>query len=172
MTLRIILTKDQIAPKWYDSAEFTSPILVFYFVCITVVKCTNKRYHSKRRRQWHPTPVLSPGKSHGRRSLVGCSPWGREESQSHGLRCRKDLSRPFSTPEPPPLAAWGPASSCARSSPLRYCWLLIPGEKKKSWWCASVVNCWQFYTHTHTHKIFFLEGTSKTVVFLSLADFT
>ena len=29
------------------------------------------------RRQWHPTPVLSPGKPHGRRSLVGCSPWGR-----------------------------------------------------------------------------------------------
>ena len=29
------------------------------------------------RRQWHPTPVLLPGKSHGQRSLVGCSPWGR-----------------------------------------------------------------------------------------------
>ena len=29
------------------------------------------------RRQWHPTPALLPGKSHGRRSLVGCSPWGR-----------------------------------------------------------------------------------------------
>ena len=29
------------------------------------------------RRQWHPTPVLLPGKSHGWRSLVGCSPWGR-----------------------------------------------------------------------------------------------
>ena len=27
------------------------------------------------RRQWHPTPVLLPGKSHGRRSLVVCSPW-------------------------------------------------------------------------------------------------
>ena len=27
-----------------------------------------------------PTPVLLPGKSHGQRSLVGCSPWGREES--------------------------------------------------------------------------------------------
>ena len=37
------------------------------------------RYIS-RRRQWHPTPVLFPGKSHGRRSLVGCSPWGHEES--------------------------------------------------------------------------------------------
>ena len=32
------------------------------------------------RRQWHPTLVLLPGKSHGRRSLVGCSPWGRKES--------------------------------------------------------------------------------------------
>ena len=32
------------------------------------------------RRQWQPTPVLLPGKSHGRRSLVGCSPWGCEES--------------------------------------------------------------------------------------------
>ena len=31
------------------------------------------------RRQWHPTPVLLPGKSHGRRILVGCSPWGRKE---------------------------------------------------------------------------------------------
>ena len=31
------------------------------------------------RRQWHPTPALLPGKSHGRRSLVGCSPWGRQE---------------------------------------------------------------------------------------------
>ena len=33
----------------------------------------------RRRRQWHPTPVLLPGKSHGQRSLVGCSPWGRWE---------------------------------------------------------------------------------------------
>ena len=29
--------------------------------------------------QWHPTPVLLPGKSHGQRSLVGCSPWGCSE---------------------------------------------------------------------------------------------
>ena len=35
---------------------------------------------TSRRRQWHPTPVLLPGKSHGWRSLVGCSPWGHEES--------------------------------------------------------------------------------------------
>ena len=35
-----------------------------------------------RRRQWHPTPVLLPGKSHGRRSLVGCSPWGCYKSDT------------------------------------------------------------------------------------------
>ena len=34
------------------------------------------------RRQWHPTPILLPGKSHGRRSLVGCSPWGCYESDT------------------------------------------------------------------------------------------
>ena len=34
---------------------------------------------SLRRRQWHPTPVLLPGKSHGRRSLVGRRLWGRTE---------------------------------------------------------------------------------------------
>ena len=34
------------------------------------------------RRRWHPTPGLLPGKSHGRRSLVGCSPWGRWESDT------------------------------------------------------------------------------------------
>ena len=32
------------------------------------------------RRKWQPTPVSLPGKSHGQRSLVGCSPWGRKES--------------------------------------------------------------------------------------------
>ena len=35
-----------------------------------------------RRRQWHPTPVLLHGKSHGQRNLVGCSPWGLEESDT------------------------------------------------------------------------------------------
>ena len=29
--------------------------------------------------KWHPTPILLPGESHGGRSLVGYSPWGREE---------------------------------------------------------------------------------------------
>ena len=46
------------------------------------VKFLRKCSPNYQRRQWHPTPVLLPGKSHGRRSLVGCSPWGREESDT------------------------------------------------------------------------------------------
>ena len=38
--------------------------------------------HVSWRRQWHPTLVPLPGKSHGWRSLVGCSPWGRWESDT------------------------------------------------------------------------------------------
>ena len=38
--------------------------------------------HFRWRKQWQPTPVLLPEKSHGRRSLVGCSPWGLKESDT------------------------------------------------------------------------------------------
>ena len=38
--------------------------------------CPNKHW----RRKWQPTPVFLPGKSHGRRNLVGYSPWGCKES--------------------------------------------------------------------------------------------
>ena len=47
------------------------PAIDFLMICGKVVL--------NGRRQWHPTPVLLPGKSHGQRSLVGCSPWGVQE---------------------------------------------------------------------------------------------
>ena len=47
---------------WWQTTKFETTLPIF------------------RRRQWHPTPVLLPGKFHGWRSLVGCSPWGRKES--------------------------------------------------------------------------------------------
>ena len=34
------------------------------------------------RRVWQPTPVFLPGDSHAQRSLVGCSPRGRKESDT------------------------------------------------------------------------------------------
>ena len=45
----------------------------------TWIVYTQKRL---RRRQWQATPVLLPRKSHGRRSLVGCSPWGLSKSDT------------------------------------------------------------------------------------------
>ena len=56
-------------------------ILSHPFICDSK-SCQNFLPHTienTQRRQWHPTPVLLPGKSHGWRSLVGCSPWGHEE---------------------------------------------------------------------------------------------
>ena len=37
---------------------------------------------SIQRKRWHPTQVILPGKSHGRRSLVGCSPWDGYKSDT------------------------------------------------------------------------------------------
>ena len=51
------------------STHWQSGSLVYY-------KCHLWRW------EWHPPPVLLPGKPHGPRSLVGCSPWGREESDT------------------------------------------------------------------------------------------
>ena len=45
------------------------------------------------RRQWHPTPVLLPGKSHGWRSLVGCSPWGCTESDTTEVTWQQQKTR-------------------------------------------------------------------------------
>ena len=49
------------------------------FICSSVDGHLGCSHVLARRRQWHPTPVFLPGKSHGWKSLVGCSPWGREE---------------------------------------------------------------------------------------------
>ena len=47
------------------------------FYCWFPPECFWSHLLLLQRRQWHPTPVLLPGKSHGQRSLEGCSPWGR-----------------------------------------------------------------------------------------------
>ena len=51
------------------STTWEAPVYIYFL----------KEQRSIQRRQWQPTPVLLPGKSHGQRRLVGCSPWGREE---------------------------------------------------------------------------------------------
>ena len=58
-------------------------LLCFYYFLVFWVGRRIKTFRLEvRRRQWHPTPVLVSGKSHGWRSLVGCSPRGHEESDT------------------------------------------------------------------------------------------
>ena len=67
----------QALQKW-DMTKYTGAKVVQYMMANRKIK--SKLHNSKLniwRRQWHPTPVLLPGKYHGQRSLVGCSPWGR-----------------------------------------------------------------------------------------------
>ena len=59
---------------------FTHSSVDGHLGCLQIFANLKNAAMNIRRRQWQPTPVLLPGKSHGRRSLVGCSPWGREES--------------------------------------------------------------------------------------------
>ena len=60
---------------------FFPPIDLMFLLCDIFSAYLLYLFYARRRR-WHPTPVLLPGKSHGRRSLVGCSPWGLEESDT------------------------------------------------------------------------------------------
>ena len=65
------------------------------------------------RRKWHPIPVFLPGESHGRRRLIGCSPWGRTESdmsettwQNCKLGTIVDAGYAEKTKQPPILPSW------------------------------------------------------------------
>ena len=62
---------DLVGNDCIPNPYFTFFVFIFSAMCI---------YY--RRRRWHPTSVLLPGKSHGRRRLVGYSPRGREESDT------------------------------------------------------------------------------------------
>ena len=61
------------APLVWSSTNFAGPLLHTW----PCVRPWGHDHLGTDRRQWHPTPVLLPEKSHGQRSLVGCSPWGR-----------------------------------------------------------------------------------------------
>ena len=77
-----------------------------------------------------PTPVLLPGKSHGRGSLVGYSPWGHEESDT-----TEQLHLHFSL-----LCIGG-----GNGNPLQYSCLENPRDRG-AWW-AAVYGVTQSQTH-------------------------
>ena len=68
--------------KWDEKVSYFNPFWVAHVLHFLPYWNWAHLLFTFQRRQWHPTPVLLPGKSHGWRSLVGCSPWGREESDT------------------------------------------------------------------------------------------
>ena len=96
---------------------YTHYIYIVVYIVITFIYVIGYIYW---RRQWHPTPVLVPGKSRGRRSLVGCSPWGREE-----LDTTERLPFHFS------LSCFGEGNG----NPLQCCCLENPRDGG-AWWAA------------------------------------
>ena len=91
----------------------------------------------KWRRQWHPTPVLLPGKSHGRRSLVGCR--GRQESDT-----TERLHFHFS------LSYIGEGNGC----PLQ-CSCLENPRDRGAWWAAiyGVAQSWTWLKRLSSSSI-------------------
>ena len=65
---------DPMTCSTQGSLSFSISPSLLKFIFIESMMLSN---HIIWRRQWHPAPVLLPGKSHGWRRLVGCSPWGR-----------------------------------------------------------------------------------------------
>ena len=70
---------------WCPCVKFSLVLLeegVCYDQCVLLAELYQPLSCFIRRSQRQPTPVLLPGKSCGRRSLVGCSPWGRAKSRT------------------------------------------------------------------------------------------
>ena len=63
--------KDNTIIKVHNSQIYISCIYIYISYIYRLLRSINI-----------PTPVLLPGKSHGRRSLMGCSPWGCKESDT------------------------------------------------------------------------------------------
>ena len=75
-------TSKSISLDNLNSILITHPIASPYPVFIDFPTQRNPQVCVNRRRRWHPTPVLLPGESHGRRSLLRCSPRDLEESDT------------------------------------------------------------------------------------------
>ena len=130
----------------------------------------------RRRRQWHPTPVVLPGKSHGWRSLVGCSPWDCKESDVterlhfyFSLSCIEGNDNPlqYSCLENPRdggawwAAVYGVAQSQTRLKQLSSSSSLLAGEGRMTR-IPFQITCF------HNPKALFLLATIETEYFLQI----
>ena len=76
-SIRVFSNESTLRMRWPEYWSFSFSIIPTK----EIPGLISAPYLIHRRRQWQPTPVLLPGKSHGQRSLVGCSPWGRNRTR-------------------------------------------------------------------------------------------
>ena len=102
---------------------------------------------------WQPTPVLLPGKFHGWRSVVGCSRWGRKESDTTGRLHFLSIA-PFGE---------------GIGNPLQ-CSCLENPRDGGAWWAAvyGVAKSRTRLSDKHTHTAYFLEIIMLVRLWLSL----
>ena len=70
------------SPKSFFHTQILNNEIWFYSTFAIICNFSVVTVLFSRRRQRHPTPVLLPGKSHGRRGLVGCSPGVAKSKES------------------------------------------------------------------------------------------
>ena len=121
------------------------------------MKCYwSSTYENSRRSQWHPTPGLLPGKSHGWRSLVGCSPWVHWGSDTtellhfhFSLSCiREGNGNPLQCScleNPRDGGAWWAAVCGVTESRTRLKWLSSSSSSSKTL-CWTWHGLWTKYT--------------------------
>ena len=104
MWVKIIIPKKAVQ-KWYNFESLGKSVylsmLCYMFIFLFIYIFPND---IPWRRQWNPTPVLLPGNSHGWRSLVGCSPWVREEADTTEQPHFHELEKEMATH--PSVLAW------------------------------------------------------------------
>ena len=102
-------------------------------------------------RKWQPAPVLLPGKSHGRRSLVGYSPWGCKDSdmtewlhftfRTQPVDCRTHwILRPCSTRVTVPGSYPQPINTLLTHCIHQWKVILYPLCKWASPWCWLAIK--------------------------------
>ena len=115
------------------------------------------------RRKWQPTPVLLPGESHGRKSLVGYIPWGCKESDTTE---RLHFHFHFHFPNLEPV--------CCSMSDSNCCFLTcvqISQEAGQVVWYSHLLKNFPQFIVIHTVKGFGIVNKAKVDVFLTLLLF-
>ena len=122
----------------------------------------------KQRRQWHPTPVLLPGKSHGWRSLVGCNPWGRTESDTSEVTQHSITQRLLWKIKGNNIFLCLLFFFLNWISPLRVCYSYLPLKTSSPWYLVINNSCPDVIGDSTAEQRYYFSILSGTQLFISI----